>query len=121
MAPEMGLDKSLGRARVAYWPHNIRWLTDWFTCVLDGWTKEDCFYTEAIAEKENLEALLEDCRKVLADRSLAKELLPAGFCAKDTDYNDHYFESVKETMAVVKHLLEMTNFDRETLVYWKYI
>ena len=49
-------------------------------------------------DKECIEELLIRCNEVLADNSLAEKLLPteAGFFFGDTDYNEFYFNDVKQ-------------------------
>ena len=49
-------------------------------------------------DKECIEELLIRCNEVLADNSLAEKLLPteAGFFFGDTEYNEFYFNNVKQ-------------------------
>ena len=47
---------------------------------------------------DDVEELLEACKQVLADHSKAEELLPTcdGFFFGSTDYDEWYFDDVKE-------------------------
>ena len=63
----------------------------------------------AFVDKEDVEELISRCERVLADRSLASELLPtqAGFFFGSTDYNDYYFEDVKDCLRQMKKYLKL--------------
>jgi len=56
---------------------------------------------------------------VVDDESLCAELLPSegGFFFGSTDYNQYYYEDIKETYVVCRRLLETTNFETEALFY----
>ena len=58
----------------------------------------------AIVEKEDVEELISRCERVLADHSLAPELLPtqSGFFFGGTDYADYYFYDVKDCLRQMK-------------------
>lgn len=59
--------------------------------------------------KEEIEELIDRCEKVLQNNDLAKELLPtmSGFFFGSTDYDEYYFDSVKEVLEYCKTLLPM--------------
>ena len=61
--------------------------------------------------KEDLETLLELCRKVKADNSLADELLPSssGFFFGGTEYDEWYFSGIDNTIDILKEALEDEN------------
>lgn len=54
-----------------------------------------------------LMVLIETCEKVLADHTLADELLPSrsGFFFGSTIYDEWYFQTLKETVANIKAAL----------------
>ena len=56
---------------------------------------------------EKLTELLELCKKVEADHSLAEELLPSasGFFFGGTEYDEWYFEDIKNTIAILEEAL----------------
>ena len=74
---------------------------------------ECCFVTKA-----DLEELISRCEKVMADHSLAKELLPTqnGFFFGSTDYDDWYYEDVEDCKKQMTKLLD--DFDEETDVIY---
>ncbi len=57
---------------------------------------------------EKLAELLELCKKVKADHSLADELLPSasGFFFGGTEYDEWYFNDIENTIAVLEEALE---------------
>ena len=58
--------------------------------------------------KEDLETLLELCRKVKADNSLADSLLPSasGFFFGGTEYDEWYFNGIDNTIQILEEALE---------------
>lgn len=78
---------------------------------------DDCRPIEITVE--NLEELLDACKKVLEDHSLASSLLPtqSGFFFGSTDYDEYYFEDIKNTIEIIepvikfaKHKLEIKDY-----------
>jgi hypothetical protein len=57
--------------------------------------------------KEDLETLLELCRKVKADNSLADSLLPSasGFFFGGTEYDEWYFNGIDNTIQILEEAL----------------
>jgi len=104
---------------VGYWRkanHIHRWFVD---NVQDG--KDDC--GDYWVSDENVDELLEICEKVLADHSLAEELLPtqSGFFFGGTEYGDWYFSYVEDTVKILKRAKELrknTNFELEYHSSW---
>ena len=85
---------------------------------------DDCRPIEITVDK--LEALLDTCKKVLADHSLAETLLPTtdGFFFGPTGYDDYYFGQIEYTVEVIepvlkfaKHKLEIKDYTWE--VYYQ--
>lgn len=69
--------------------------------------EDDC--RESYVDRSKLEELLDLCKKVLADHSLAEELLPAqsGFFFGSTDYNEWYFSDLEDTVSILENCLLM--------------
>ena len=85
---------------------------------------DDCRPVEITVDK--LEELLDTCKKVLADHSLAQELLPTadGFFFGSTGYDDYYFGELEQTVEIIepvlkfaKHKLEIKDYNWE--VYYQ--
>jgi hypothetical protein len=81
--------------------------------------KDDCRTYEVY--REQLEELRELCKRVLAFRHLAVELLPAqaGFFFGSTDYDDYYFDDLEQTVAIIDDVLTLpTSWDFEYRASW---
>ena len=95
--------KELG-CRAAYW-RKANQIHGWFVRnVQDG--EDDCSPYDV--SRDDLQALIDVCRKVLANRKLAAKLLPPaeGFFFGRYEYNDDYFFDVQETADKLTALLE---------------
>ena len=70
---------------------------------------DDC--GEYYVSKDDLETLLELCKKVKADNSLADELLPglSGFFFGGTEYDEWYFNGIDNTIHILEEALEDGN------------
>lgn len=57
--------------------------------------------------------------KTIENPELAEELLPteSGFFFGQTDYNEYYIETLKNTIEQIDEILETTDFDKEEIVY----
>ncbi len=57
--------------------------------------------------REQLESLLDICRKIDADNSLAESLLPtqSGFFFGGTEYDEWYFQDIKNTIEIIENCL----------------
>ena len=75
---------------------------------------ECCF-----ADKSDIEELVSRCDKVLADHSLAQELLPtqSGFFFGSTDYDEWYFEDVEDCKQQMDKLLSMYDEDTDVVFF----
>lgn len=62
---------------------------------------------------EELHELQLLCKQVLADRSLAKSLLPtkSGFFFGSTDYDEWYFKDLEHTVEIIDKLPDPAKFD----------
>ena len=113
---------------VGYW-RKANHIHNWFmqNCAeRDEWDNpiDDCRPIEITVGK--LEKLLDDCKKVLADHSLASSLLPTtdGFFFGSTAYDEYYFGEIERTIEIIepvlkfaKHKLEIEDYDWE--VYYQ--
>lgn len=86
--------------KIGYWRkanHIHQWFVD---NVQDG--EDDC--RDAYVSIEKLDELYADCEKVLADNSLAEELLPtcSGFFFGSTEYDEFYFDDIRQTMKIIE-------------------
>ncbi len=80
----------------------------WFVDnVQDG--KDDC--KEYYVDEEQLKKLSALVDKVLADHSLAKELLPAqeGYFFGGTEYDEYYFKDLEDTKKGLEEILSDNN------------
>ena len=91
--------------KVAYW-RKANAIHSWF--VKNCQNGEDDCQTVYVG-REQLEELRDECRKVLADPSLASELLPTaeGFFFGGTDYDEWYMDSLRYTALTIDKLLTM--------------
>ena len=78
---------------------------------------DDCRPIEITVDK--LEKLLDDCKKVLADNSLAKELLPTadGFFFGSTAYDDYYLGQIEQTIEIIEPVLKFAKHKLEVKDY----
>jgi hypothetical protein len=89
---------------VGYW-RKANQIHKWFVDnVQDG--VDDC--RDAYVDSEQLHELLELCKKVQADHSLAEKLLPStnGFFFGSTEYDDWYFNDIENTIKILEEALE---------------
>ena len=92
---------------VMYW-RKANAIHQWFVDnVQDG--DDNC--KEYWVSEEKLEELLGIIEKILDNRELAEELLPTqgGFFFGGTEYDDYYFDKLKETKAKLKGVLDNWN------------
>lgn len=90
-----------------YW-RKANAIHNWFVeNVQEG--EDDCRCYEL--EKEQLIELRNTCKKVLKNDSLKEELLPTqgGFFFGGTDYDEYYYNDLKETIKEIDRLLSMNN------------
>ena len=74
---------------------------------------DDCSPIEITVDK--LEKLLDDCKKVLADHSLAETLLPTvdGFFFGSTGYDEYYFGEIERTIEIIEPVLKFAKHKLE--------
>ena len=90
--------------QVAYW-RKANQIHGWFVRNVQDDT-DDCGSYEV--GRDDLQALVDVCRKVLANRKLAAKLLPPaeGFFFGRYEYDDSYFADVQDTADKLAALLE---------------
>ena len=84
--------------------------------------EENC--SEIVIDKCEVEELIDDCKRVLGAKdtdeaeSVADELLPteAGFFFGNTDYDEWYFNDVREVADKFTEILDTFDFDENELV-----
>jgi hypothetical protein len=96
--------------RVGYW-RKANEIHNWFLEKCgprdhDGDVIDDC--RDIYIETEALEKLLEDCKQVLNDHSLAPTILPtqSGFFFGSTEYDEYYFEDLEDTIKILEPVIE---------------
>ena len=97
------------RCRAAYWRKSNQ-IHGWFVENVQG-GEDDCGSYDV--SRDDLQALVNLCRKVLADRELAAELLPSteGFFFGGYRYDDYYFNDLQRTADELVALLEAVDDD----------
>jgi hypothetical protein len=79
--------------------------------------KDDC--REYYVSEEKLNELLETCRKIKANPTLAPELLPTrgGFFFGSTDYDEYYWDDIDLTISIIENAIQ----DKEIVNNKEYI
>ena len=92
---------------VGYWRKSNQ-IHNWFVQNVQNGT-DDCG-TYFVSE-EQLEELLELCKRVIENNELAEELLPSadGFFFGSTDYDEWYFKDLTNTIKIIETLLSERN------------
>jgi hypothetical protein len=101
------------RLDVGYW-RKANQIHNWFFNNVQG-KVDDCNEYEVC--KEHLVELLDICKKVQADHSLAPALLPSqsGFFFGNTDYNEGYFIDIDDTIEIIEKALTLA--DKWSFIY----
>ena len=87
-----------------YW-RKANQIHEWFVKNCGGGERDYGLYVS----REDLQSLVDTCKEVLADKSKAKELLPtaSGFFFGSTEYDEYYFQDLKETIKIAERCLKM--------------
>lgn len=117
----MGLDMYLEKKKtqnsegleLGYW-RKANHIHKWFVGNVQNGI-DDCGEYEVSAEKLN--ELLSVCRKVLETKNTDSLPTVSGFFFGTTDYSEYYFETVKETIEIIKNAIASTDFETEKLFY----
>lgn len=126
----MGLDMYLEKRKknvpdaeyeeVAYW-RKANQIREWFVNHLEEMEPDsNCQYFEV--DEDILEQLVADCREVLKYKDMAHVLLPtsSGFFFGNTEYDEWYFEDLKETVTMLTKILEETDWKTEEVAYYEW-
>ena len=101
--------------RIGYW-RKANQIHQWFVDnVQDG--VDEC--QEAYVSREQLQALVDVCKTVLADMSKAEELLPtqSGFFFGGTDYDDWYKGDLEYTVERIEKILKDPALEKASFYY----
>jgi hypothetical protein len=113
----MGLDMMLihDGSEIGYW-RKANQIHRWFVQNVQNGV-DDC--GEYKVTKEQLIQLHNVCNDVLNDHSLAEELLPAqsGFFFGNTDYDEWYFNDLRNTKRIIDEILEYKSYCLDDLYY----
>jgi len=92
---------------IGYWRKQNQ-IHQWFVENVQGGV-DNC--GEYYASLDKLQELLDICKKIQSDNSLAEELLPtaSGFFFGGTDYDEWYFNGIDNTIEILKEALEDEN------------
>ena len=115
-------DKSTGKIvdnKVMYW-RKANQIREWIVSNAGYDRQNNC--VEFPLSKETLIRLRDDCKRVIDNKELAREILPtcSGFFFGDTEYNDWYFEDIRETYVKLKEILRTTDFDKYEILYFEW-
>lgn len=100
---------------VGYW-RKANAIHQWFVMnVQNG--EDNC--QKSFLEREKLAELLDTCKQVKADHSLAEELLPPqeGFFFGGTEIDENYFYDIDNTISQLEKLLNNPKFDEWDFSY----
>lgn len=102
--------------QVGYWRKSNH-IHAWFVKNIQNGI-DDCKYHCEVTE-EDLEELINTCREVLENPSLAEELLPtqSGFFFGGTSYDEYYFDDLNYTIEICENALKTTDFDTQAIYY----
>lgn len=115
-------DKSTGKNvdnKVMYW-RKANQIREWIVSNAGYDRMNNC--VEFPLSKETLIRLRDDCKRVIDNKELAREILPtrSGFFFGDTEYNDWYFEDIRETYVKLKEILRTTDFNKYEILYFEW-
>lgn len=101
--------------QIAYW-RKANQIRGWFQELLGEESNGVC---KGKISKEDIENLLDTCKQVLEDHSLAEKLLPVteGFFFGSYEYDEYYFEQIKETVEICERVLKEFDFNTNYLIY----
>jgi hypothetical protein len=117
-----GMSTSVNPARithieeeVGYW-RKANHIHQWFVENVQG-GNDDC--REYYVDYDKLTELLDICKRVKEDPSLAEELLPTqdGFFFGSTEYDEWYMQGIEHTIEILEPLLQELDAAKETEEY----
>lgn len=103
---------------VMYW-RKANQIREWFASHLENGVENCCY---SYVSKEDLENLIKDCETVLADHDKAKKILPtsSGFFFGSTEYDEWYFDDLKETVEKLKEVISETDWNNQDVAYYEW-
>lgn len=103
------------KEEVGYW-RKANHIHNWFVekCQ-DG--IDECQLTEVT--QEQLEDLLETCYQVVNKKENPEKALPtaSGFFFGGTNYDQYYYDSIKNTIRILEETINKTDWDKEIVFY----
>jgi hypothetical protein len=98
-----GYSVNLVKSEVAYW-RKANAIHQWFVDNVQG-GEDDC--RSRHVTRDELKALVDICKRVIAEPDKAKDLLPTanGFFFGGTDYEEYYFQYLEDTVEQVEKAL----------------
>ena len=104
------------REEVMYW-RKANQVREWFVRNAGLEAGSDCEVIEI--SEDQLQQLYDDCDKVVKNPKLASKVMPTskGFLFGSTEYDDRYFDQLKETMDGLQRIFDTTDFDTEVIEY----
>lgn len=102
--------------QVGYW-RKANAIHNWFVeYIQDG--EDDCLYHRPVT-RDDLERLVEKCKMVIYDHSLADKILPVahGFFFGSYDYDEWYFADIEKTYQLCMKLIKEFDFEHYDLYY----
>ena len=111
-------DNKLGTREVMYW-RKANQIREWIVNNAGYDRQNNC--VDFPLSKETLIRLRDDCKRVIDDKSLAKKILPtrSGFFFGSTEYDDWYYDEVRETYVRLKEIIRETDFNKYEICYWE--
>lgn len=115
-------DKNTGKIvdnEVMYW-RKANQIREWIVSNAGYDRMNNC--VEFPLSKETLIRLRDDCKRVIDNKELAREILPtrSGFFFGDTEYDDWYFDDIRTTYVELKEILRTTDFDKYEILYFEW-
>ena len=115
-------DKSTGKIvdnEVMYW-RKANQIREWIVSNAGYDRMNNC--VEFPLSKETLIRLRNDCKRVIDNKELAREILPtrSGFFFGDTEYDDWYFDDIRMTYVKLKEILRTTDFNKYEILYFEW-
>lgn len=115
-------DKSTGKIvdnEVMYW-RKANQIREWIVNNAGYDRQNNC--VEFPLSKETLIRLRDDCKRVIDNKELAREILPtrSGFFFGDIEYDDWYFDDIRTTYVKLKEILRTTDFDKYEILYFEW-
>ena len=100
---------------VGYW-RKANYIHLWFVNNVQG-KVDDCGLYQV--SQQNLEELKVLCEEVLKNNKKAEKLLPtkSGFFFGSTEYDEYYFQAIKNTFDILSSVIATTDFINETILY----